>query len=327
MSADISRVNSALPELRNLEKILPLAQKHARVEVLERVRVGNHEFPIYGIVVGSEDRKVPTFGVFGGVHGLERVGSQVAIAYLESLFAQMEWDRDMVERFKAVRLVSIPIVNPGGMHLGWRANPNGVDLMRNAPIEATVSPWPLIGGHRISPRLPYFRGMHGMEAEARALVDFARKEMFEAQCAIALDLHSGFGALDRLWYPYAKTTMPYPRHPETIALADLFTRSFPNHVYRIEPQSISYTTHGDIWDYLFDEHYAGPGQNKDITFVPWTLEMGSWLWVRKNPAQLLDPMGIFNPVKEHRLRRTLRRHLPLLDFLLRAVKHHEVWGA
>jgi hypothetical protein len=49
--------------------------------------------------------------------------------------------------------------------------------------------------------------------------------------------------------------------------------------------------------------------------LPFTLEMGSWLWVRKNPRQMLDFFGFFNPVIGHRHHRVLRQHLPLLEFL------------
>lgn len=316
---------SALPELKQLEQVLANAGPYARVRVLGSVRAGGHDFPVYGLSMGSEDPRAPTLGLFGGVHGLERVGTQVLIAYFESLFEQLRWDKDLQERFRDCRLVSIPIVNPGGMYLGWRANPSGVDLMRNAPVEAVVKPLPILGGHRLSPRLPYFRGKSStLEPETGMLADFVRDEMFSARAAIALDLHSGFGALDRLWYPYAKTTDPFPRMKETQALGDLLTRSYPNHVYRIEPQSLSYTTHGDLWDWLFDEHYQRHGA-EGPTFIPWTLEMGSWIWIRKNPAQIFNIGGVFNPIKQHRLRRTLRRHLPLLDFFLRAVKHYESW--
>jgi hypothetical protein len=49
-----------------------------------------------------------------------------------------------------------------------------------------------------------------------------------------------------------------------------------------------------------------------------TLELGSWLWIRKNPRQLFSRHGIFNPMKAHRTKRVLRRHADLLDFLTRA---------
>jgi hypothetical protein len=56
-----------------------------------------------------------------------------------------------------------------------------------------------------------------------------------------------------------------------------------------------------------------------------TLEMGSWLWVRKNPRQFFSRQGLFNPLIEHRQQRVLRRHVQLLDFLLRATQGEGAW--
>jgi hypothetical protein len=89
----------------------------------------------------------------------------------------------------------------------------------------------------------------------------------------------------------------------------------------MEPQSASYTTHGDLWDFLYDEYrerYRG-------LFLPFTLEMGSWLWVKKNPRQFFSWFGLFNPILPHRLERVLRRHLILFDFLLHAAASWQNW--
>lgn len=80
----------------------------------------------------------------------------------------------------------------------------------------------------------------------------------------------------------------------------------------------------DCGTHLFKEHEAEHGPDGPL-FLPLTLEMGSWLWVRKNPRQLFSPVGPFNPILPHRLRRVLRRHLPLIDFLQRAVHNAEAW--
>src|SRR5665811_1642544 len=61
------------------------------------------------------------------------------------------------------------------------------------------------------------------------------------------------------------------------------------------------------------------------TFLPLTLEMGSWLWVKKNPRQLFSRQGMFNPSVEHRLHRVLRGHTVWLDFLMRATCSHDNW--
>jgi hypothetical protein len=59
--------------------------------------------------------------------------------------------------------------------------------------------------------------------------------------------------------------------------------------------------------------------------LPLTLEMGSWLWVKKNPRQMLSLEGMFNPLVEHRQQRVLRRHTVLLDFLMRAACSPAQW--
>jgi hypothetical protein len=315
------------PELERVERLAELCPSFARVRVIERVPTEKQDYPIHAFEVGSTDRSAPVLGLFGGVHGLERIGTHVVLAYLESLFAQARWDEDLAKRFETCRIVSIPLINPAGMHHGSRSNPNGVDLMRNAPIEALGKTPSLLGGHRYSTKLPWFRGQLGapMEVEAAALCKFVQEEMYPAKAAVALDVHSGFGMQDRLWYPYAKTTDDFPRLNEVNRLKGLIDQSYPNHVYTIESQSLSYTTHGDLWDYLFDEHVKRFGLSPDKVFIPWTLEIGSWMWIRKNPIQLFSVLGPFNPVKPHRQRRAMRRPLPLLDFFLRAVKNSAAW--
>jgi hypothetical protein len=102
----------------------------------------------------------------------------------------------------------------------------------------------------------------------------------------------------------------------------LLDETLPNHVYRVEQTAQVYTIRGDLWDHLYDRRRAaGPG-----ALLPLTLEMGSWTWVRKNPLQVLSSLGRFNPTKPHRHRRTLRRHLPLLDFLLHATASYRAWA-
>jgi hypothetical protein len=319
----------AFPELERIERLAEQGSSFARVRVLETISSKGSEFPIHAFEIGSTNPEAPVLGLFGGVHGLERVGTHVVLAFLESLFAQARWDEDLAKRFESCRIVSIPLINPAGMYQGTRCNPNGVDLMRNSPIEALGKTPSLLGGHRFSTKLPWYRGLLGapMELEAAALCRYVEQEMFSSKAALALDIHSGFGMQDRLWYPYAKTTEDFPRLADVSNLKQLIDGSYPNHVYTIESQSLSYTTHGDLWDHLFDEHLKRFGLQPQKVFIPWTLEIGSWMWIRKNPIQLFSVLGPFNPMKPHRQRRAMRRHLPLLDFFLRAVKNSAAWVA
>jgi hypothetical protein len=221
-----------------------------------------------------------------------------------------------------VRLVFMPLVNPGGLWLGTRANPNGVDLMRNAPVESVERVPFLIGGQRISAAMPWYRGPLGapMEAESAALCELVETELMGRPFGMAIDCHSGFGLADRIWFPYAHTPRPIAHLAEVHALCEIHDDTLPHHRFVLEPQSRQYLTHGDLWDHLYLRACDRPGM-----FLPLTLEMGSWLWVKKNPRQFFSRQGIFNPLIRHREERVLRRHLGLLDFVSRAACSHEHW--
>lgn len=199
--------------------------------------------------------------------------------------------------------------------------------MRNAPVECEADkPTFLVSGHRLSPHLPWYRGEEGkpMEIESQALVDFCREQFFDSPATISVDFHSGFGMKDRLWFPYAKSNDPFPNVREVQNLKDILDETQPYHIYQVEPQFDSYTISGDLWDYIYDEHREH-NKNNEKTLIPWTLEMGSWIWVKKNPLQIFTQGGFFNPIKSHRYDRTMRRHMLLIDFFLRASRNYESW--
>jgi hypothetical protein len=315
---------SKLPELVALERIIELGADRLETRVACSVNLSNGStYPVYVIALGNPSREVPAVGYFGGVHGLERIGASVVIAFLQSLVMRLPWDSTLHKQLESVRLIFMPLVNPGGMVLGTRANPNGVDLMRNAPVEA-LDPVPfLVGGQRLSAGLPWYRGPKGqaMEIENQAVCEVVTSELLARDFSLSVDCHSGFGTSDRIWFPYAHTRKPIIHLAELHALKNIFAQSNNHHRYIIEPQSSQYLAHGDLWDHLYQQ---ASGQGRGV-FLPLTLEMGSWLWVKKNPRQLFSRHGIFNPLIEHREQRVLRQHLPLLDFLSRAACGHQLW--
>lgn len=312
-----------LPELIELERLIADAPPMLRARIACESRAGAQRFPVHVLTLGSDDPGAPAVGFFGGVHGLERIGAEVVLAYLRSLMKRLSWDAVLHQQLQSLRLVFMPLVNPAGLWLGTRANGNGVDLMRNSPVEAR-EPVPLmIGGQRISPRLPWYRGGEGaaMEAESAALCQLVEQELLGRPFSLAIDCHSGFGARDRIWFPHAHTTEPIEHLPELHALRQIFEQSNVHHQYLIEPQSQQYLTHGDLWDHLYLRALRGAPN----VFLPLTLEMGSWLWIKKNPRQLFNRFGIFNPLIGHRQQRVMRRHLSLLDFFTRAASSHAQW--
>mgnify|MGYP001036341646 CR=1 FL=1 len=318
----MSKSGPFVPELVEVERLAEAHSNYVRMENLGSVTTGQTSFPILGLVMGSQDPAAPTCGLFAGVHGLERVGTHVLLAFLRTLFVKRAWDKDWEGFFEKYRLVTIPVINPTGFALNRRSNARGVDLMRNAPVEAEGKLLLGVSGQTWSPHLPWYRGHDGLEVETKAVGDFVERHMFSSQAAVSLDLHSGFGMKDRLWFPWARTASSFPHAPSVERLVQLFETTYPYHVYKIEPQNHSYMTHGDLWDWLYMRHQAA---RSGVPFIPLTLEMGSWMWVKKNPMQMFMADGMFNPVKKHRYARTMRRHLHLLEFLLRSVGFHSQW--
>ena len=311
------------PELQHLEQIIGQLGSRAQTEIVERIQFQDLEFPIHCITLGSPQPNAPVLAFVGGIHGLEKIGSEVILSYLQTLCALLDWDEELQARLEKSRLVFVPIANPVGVYLGTRANGNCVDLMRNSPVKAQGKT-KLYSGHGISPLLPWYCGDSAkMEKEALALCRVVEKQLFGSPLSIVIDLHSGFGLKDRLWFPYASRNTPFPYLAETLALKETFDRCYPHHIYKIEPMCLEYLINGDLWDYLLDE-FAGKF-SEDRLFLPFTLEMGSWLWLRKNPANLFSRHGLFHPLLPHRLKRVFRRHYLLFDFLHRSLLYPGGW--
>lgn len=280
-------------------------------------------YPLYSFVLGSKKPEAPTFFLVGGVHGLERIGAQLCFSYLKHLIDRSLWDQVFQSMLKEIRFVFIPLLNPVGYVGYMRSNGNGVDLMRNSPLDGQGHvPW-LVGGHRLTSKLPWYRGVIGkIELENQYLEDIFKQHCIQSKCVVAVDFHSGFGLKDQLWFPYAHSRNNFPHLPHVHSLLNLFEKTYPYHVYKIEPQNQVYMLHGDMWDYLYFKYQK---ENQGV-FIPLTLEMGSWSWVKKNPIQIISKDGLFNPMKGHREKRTYRRHHLLLDFLSHALISNGAWA-
>lgn len=308
--------------LARFERICVTLGGRACMRRMAEVRDGGRVLPVDALVMGPRDPTAPCLLLVGGVHGLERIGTEVVLSYAEALADRATWDRALMHVLTRVRVVVMPLVNPVGMRRGTRCNGRGVDLMRNAPPHPSAVATPLVGGQRISRHLPWFAGEpYEMEHEALALLRLFEEVAVASRLCIAIDCHSGFGFDDRLWFPYARSRERYPRLAEVVLLGGLLDRCLPHHPYVLEPQARTYTIAGDLWDHMVDIRAATghPG-----AFLPFTLEMGSFTWIRKNPTQLLEPWGSFNPIVPHRRRRVLRRHVPLMEFLLSVAFSPEV---
>ena len=107
-----------LPELAALEKILDLGAPHLEVQVVQQVSVASGpQLPIYAIGLGNPALDVPAVGFFGGVHGLERIGAEVVIAYLQNVVNRLRWDGLLHQQLEQVRLVLAGDADAGIGHL------------------------------------------------------------------------------------------------------------------------------------------------------------------------------------------------------------------
>ena len=188
-------MSSSLPEQYELEQIIDEGGRRLDARILHTVAAGGLDFPVHVVTLGNPDLDVPAVGFFGGFHGLERIGTAVVLAYLRNLVPRLRWDTVLLRKLETLRLVFVPIVNPGGMWRGTRANPNGVDLMRNAPLDSAERVPFLVGGQRLSAGLPWYRGpAEGpMEAESQAVCQVVEEELLAREFSLAIDCHSGFG--------------------------------------------------------------------------------------------------------------------------------------
>lgn len=318
-----NKIKKKMPELWQLEQLISRTKHPLVVNEETKIELAGQALPLYSIEMTPYRPGLPTVIISAGVHGIERIGTQVLLSYLEMLLSKISWDVVVAKQMEEMNLVFLPIVNPGGMYLNTRANPNGVDLMRNSPMEAESEALLFGGGQRISPHLPWYCGQieDDMEIENQKLVEVVERYASQSPFTLTLDCHSGFGFHDYLWFPYAYRKRPIAVLDKIYALKLLLDRTYSHHHYIFEPQSLSYITHGDLWDYIYKRHKHA----HDSVMIPLTLEMGSWNWIKKRPIQLFSRAGLFNPMVPHRLQRVLRRHIMLFDFLCSSAIAYKKW--
>src|SRR4051794_18659470 len=189
----------SFPEMTELENLIEAFGPRARVTQIAEVSDKDKSFPLHCIALGSEKPDVPVIGFFAGCHGLEKIGSEVVLSYMRTLLELMRWDKQFQQRLEHSRLIFMPLVNPVGIVNRTRSNGNGVDLIRNSPLDAEEPGGAIYRGHRIGPSLPWYRGVAGaeMEVEVKAVLKVMEEELARSPLVLTVDVHSGFGAKDR----------------------------------------------------------------------------------------------------------------------------------
>ncbi len=309
-----NRVERQIFRLAKKSKLVRIRQ----IGVSRRTKDGLR-FPIWLIEIGkpSAVKKKPV-GLVAGIHGLEKIGVQILVEFLEELLDPRSPCFMKEVEDGEIGILVVPVANPGGFVLNTRSNPAGVDLMRNSGDDAKGAPF-FFGGHFISPMLPYYRGL-AVQPEARTLRKLMRDNFYgrRKHRAIVLDIHSGFGRKDSIWWPFASSD---DRCPHESAFEDIRRRlHHDGHTgYEFGPQSASYKIHGDLWDSFYRESLDSDVGTKKNGFMPMTLEIGTWAGLGKNPKKIFNKKRLFNLKKKDRPSAVEKYKKLLRDIVLTAV--------
>src|SRR5262249_23160047 len=109
-------IEGKLPEWQHFESLLHDLSTVGRTHVLATTKSKNgHELPLVAMSFGSQDPTAPTLCLVGGVHGLERIGSQVVLALMQSFSELVLWDEMIQHALSKIRICFFPLVNPIGI--------------------------------------------------------------------------------------------------------------------------------------------------------------------------------------------------------------------
>lgn len=204
----------------------------------------------------SDER--PLTMIQGGMHGIEVIGTELALALLDRL-AATDLDDSAAALLEVSDVTIVPCVNPDGRHTsmaslastGWyapgsRRNANRVDLNRNWPRPPGVEDhWlPISGtGNR---HLPWYRGETPLsEPECQALL-----ALIEPRPPIAiLDLHSS-GQI--LVYPWTSKVEPPVDLDGFRAMIDALRGRQTRWRYKAKQSRAWYPIIGSMDDYVYE---------------------------------------------------------------------------
>ena len=97
--------------INELDKLVRLVEredclrKRIRVSSVLTIENKNQKYPIYSYSIGSQNPQSPVLFITGGIHGVERIGAQLAWSLLKTTVDRMIWDKALRDLLQYVRLV------------------------------------------------------------------------------------------------------------------------------------------------------------------------------------------------------------------------------
>lgn len=216
--------------------------------------------PLHAITVAAPDRTPdrsrPHALIQGGMHGVEVIGTEVALHLLRFL-TQPGPAGSVATLLDLADVTVVPCVNPDGRQASMRSvasprrlptprrNTSGVDLNRNWPRPSGVGDhWLPIAGTP-NPRLPWYRGPEPLsEPESRAVLSVLE----DRPPAAMLDLHS---AGEILIYPWTSKAEPPPDEAGFWQMIDAF-RARQTWRYTAKQSREWYPIIGSLDDYAYE---------------------------------------------------------------------------
>ncbi|HPX92539.1 MAG TPA: M14 family zinc carboxypeptidase, partial [Spirochaetota bacterium] len=114
-----------------------VALKYPNITSLDTVGYSTDGRAIHAIVISDKDFPASTMAdpeprvrLVGGIHGNEKVTTEVLIRMIEYLVYNYKIDAAIKELIDNRYIVIIPVLNPDGLVAGTRYNSRGVDLNR-----------------------------------------------------------------------------------------------------------------------------------------------------------------------------------------------------
>lgn len=102
---------------RELGHIQDFAERYPELSLttLTRIEHQGFEMPLQRLSMGSQDPTAPCLILTGSIHGVERIGSQIILAFIKSLLKRRHWDSQLNDTLNKIQVLTVPVVNPWGV--------------------------------------------------------------------------------------------------------------------------------------------------------------------------------------------------------------------
>ena len=96
------------PHLKNVNATIKQLEPFAEIREESTISYKNSQFAIQSITLGNRDPKAPCLILVAGIHGVEVIGIDVLVPFLNRLASMLRWDRAIHQQLEHLKLVILP---------------------------------------------------------------------------------------------------------------------------------------------------------------------------------------------------------------------------